>query len=87
MTLTLSRPYHALPLPTPCNTTPLYAEGVHMLDRLADEEVDEFLEDHPTIIPLFEINAISAVDTPLDDEVTEETLFHDEPDSTTIVEL
>ena len=57
-------------LTTPHNTTPLYAEGVHMLDGLADEEVDDFLEDHPTIIPLFEIDAISAVGTPLDEEVT-----------------
>ena len=42
----------------PHNNTPLYVEGVHMLDRLADEEVDDFLEDHPTIIPLFEIDTI-----------------------------
>ena len=65
----------------------LYAEGVHMLDGLADKEVDDFLEGHPTIIPLFEIDAISAVSTPLDEEVTEETLPQDEPDSTTIAEL
>ena len=74
-------------LTTPHNTTPLYAEGVHMLDGLADEEVDDFLEDHPTIIPLFEIDAISAVGTPLEEEVTEDTLPQDEPDSTTIAEL
>ena len=57
------------------NTTPLYAEGVHMLD-----EVDDFLEDHPTIIPLFEIDAISAVSTPLDEAVTDEILPQDEPE-------
>ena len=74
-------------LTTPHNTTPLYAEGVHMLDGLADEEVDDFLEDHPTIIPLFEIDAISAVGRPLDEFVTEETIPHDEPNSTTIAEL
>ena len=56
---------------TPHNTSPLYAEGVHMLDGLADEEVDDFLEDHPTIIPLFEIDVIPAIDTPRDEEVTE----------------
>ena len=27
--------------------TPLYAEGINMLDGLADEEVDEYLEEHP----------------------------------------
>ena len=68
-------------VPTALNTSPLYAEGVHMLDGLADDEVEDFLEDHPTIIPLFEI------DTPVDEEVTEETLPQDEPDPTTVAEL
>ena len=31
---------------TPKDTTPLYVEGVHILDGLAIEEVDSFLEDH-----------------------------------------
>ena len=74
-------------LTTPHKTMPLYAEGVHMLDRLADEEVDDFLEDHPTIIPLFEIDAISAVCTSLDEKVTKDTPPQDEPDPTTIAEL
>ena len=39
---------------TPQNTTPLYVEGVHMLDGLAEEEVDHFQEEHPNIVPLFE---------------------------------
>ena len=72
---------------TPHNTTSLYAERVHMLDGLADDEVDDFLEDHPTIIPLFEIDAISAVTTPLDEEVMVDTRPQDKPDSTTIAEL
>ena len=45
-------------LPMPHNTTPLYAEGVHMLDGLSEEKMDHFLEEHPTIIPLFEIDVI-----------------------------
>ena len=48
-------------LTTPHNTMPLYAEGVHMLDGIADKKVDDFLEDHPTIIRLFEIDTVSAV--------------------------
>ena len=72
---------------TPHNTSPLYVEGVHMLDGLADDEVHDFLEDHPTIIPLFEIDAISAVDTSLDEEVMEDIRPQDEPDPTTIAEL
>ena len=59
-------------LPTTHNNTPLYTEGIHMLDGLADEEVDEFLEDHPTIIPLFEIDAISAIGSPPAEDVTGE---------------
>ena len=74
-------------LTTPHNTMPLYAKGVHMLDGLADDDADDFLEDHPTIIPLLEIDAISAVNTPLEEEVTEDTLPQDEPDPSTIAEL
>ena len=73
--------------PAALNTSPLYAKGVHMLDGLADDKVDDFLEDHPTIIPLFEIDAVPTIGTPGDEEVTEETLPQDEPDSTTIAEL
>ena len=61
-------------LPTPQNTTPLYAEGVHMLDVLAEEEVDHFLKEHPTIIPLFEIDIISAIGSLVVEVVTEESL-------------
>ena len=46
---------------TPQNTTPLYVEGVHMLDGLADEDVDHFLKEHPTIVPLFKIDVITVV--------------------------
>ena len=31
-------------VPTPTKATPLYAEGVHMLDGLADNEDNNFLE-------------------------------------------
>ena len=58
-----------------------------MLDGLADDEVDDFLDDHPTIIPLFEINAIPTVESPEGEEVTEETLPQNDPDPTTIAEL
>ena len=58
-----------------------------MLDGLADDEVEDFLEDHPTIIPLFEIDAVPTIGTPVDMEVTKETLPQDEPDPTTVAEL
>ena len=55
------RPITEERISTPQNTTPLYAEGVHMLDGLAEEEVDHFLEEHPTIVSLFEIDVILAI--------------------------
>ena len=74
-------------VPAALNTSPLDAEGVHMLDGLADDEVEDFLDDHPTIIPLLKINAIPTVKPPASEEVTEETLPQDEPDPTTVAEL
>ena len=58
-----------------------------MLDGLADDEVDDFLDDHPTTIPLFEINAIPTIESHEGKEVTEETLPQEEPDPTNIAEL
>ena len=60
-------------LPTPQNTTPLYPEGVQMLGGLAEEEVDHFLEEHPMIIPLFEIYVISAISSPPTANVTKDS--------------
>ena len=41
--------------------TPLYAECVNMLEGLADEEEDQYLQDNPKIVPLFEIDVAEAV--------------------------
>ena len=41
---------------------PLYAEGVHMLNGLADDEMESFLDEHPTIVPLFEIDVLTVVE-------------------------
>mgnify|MGYP000305935661 CR=1 FL=1 len=43
--------------------TPLYAESINMLDGMADEEVDRYLEEHPRIVPLFEVYVAKAVQT------------------------
>ena len=43
------------------DATPLYAESIYMLDGLADEEVDRYLEEHPKIISLFEVDVAEAV--------------------------
>ena len=54
---------------------------------LVEEEVDHFLEEYPTIIPLFEIDVISAIGSSPAEDVTEDSLAQDEPDPTTIAEL
>ena len=36
--------------------TPLYVESINMLEGLPDEEVDRYLEEHPKIVPLFEVD-------------------------------
>ena len=58
-----------------------------MLDGLTQEEVYHFLEEHPTIIPFFEIDVISAIGSPGTEGATKETLPQTEPDPTTVAEL
>ena len=41
--------------------TLLYVEGINMLEGFPDEEVDRYLEEHPKILPLFEVDITSAV--------------------------
>ena len=35
--------------------TPLHAESINMLERLVDKEVSRYLEEHPKIVPFFEV--------------------------------
>jgi hypothetical protein len=39
-------------------TTPVYAEGVNMLEGLTEEEADTFLQENPTLVPLYEIDVV-----------------------------
>ena len=52
--------------------TPLYAESINMLEGLPDEEIDRYMEEHPKIVPLFEVDITAAVEpyinTPEPDE-------------------
>ena len=41
--------------------TPLYAEITNMLDGLADEEIDQHLEEHPKIVLLFDVNVAEVI--------------------------
>ena len=38
------------------DVSPLYAEEIHMLEGLDDEELEQYLEENPRIVPLFEID-------------------------------
>ena len=51
------------------------------------EKIDHLLEEHPTIVPLFEIDVISTIGSPIAKAVTEEVLTQAEPDPTTIAKL
>ena len=42
--------------------TPLYAESINMLEGLPDDEVERYLEEHPRIVPLFEVDITAAVE-------------------------
>ena len=41
--------------------TPLYADSVNMLEGLADEDVDRYLDENPRIVPLFKVYVAEAV--------------------------
>ena len=41
--------------------TPCYAESINILEGLPDEEVDRYMEEHPKIVPLFEVDITAAV--------------------------
>ena len=39
----------------------LYAESINMMDGLSDDEVDQYLEEHPKIVSLFIVDVAEAV--------------------------
>ena len=41
--------------------TPQYTESINMLDGFSDDEVDRYLEEHPKIVPLFEVDVTEVV--------------------------
>ena len=63
--------------------TPLYAESINMLNGLADDKVDRYLEEYLKIVPLFEVDVVEIVTLYV---VHPEEVF-DEPDREAIREL
>ena len=43
--------------------SPLYAEEIHMLEGLEDEELERYLDENPRIVPLFEIDVRGTADS------------------------
>ena len=72
---------------TPLDNNPLHAEAVHMVDGLTDNEMNSFLEEHPTIVPLFEIDVLTAVETYLADTSTVKQEAPHEPNPEAMKEL
>ena len=69
----------------PKKITPLYAEDINMLEGVDDAELEAYLEEHPRIIPLFEIDVIeTAADYSTHTMGLEEVY---EPHPTSIMEL
>ena len=62
---------------------PLYAEDINMLEGVDDTKLEAYLEEHPRIIPLFEIDVIE-IATDYATIVGEEAY---EPDPMSIMEL
>ena len=65
--------------------TPLYTEEIHMLDGQEDEEVDQYLEENPWLIPLFEIGVIEAANMYIKPTMAEDNVC--EPDREATMEL
>ena len=65
------------------DVTPLYAESINMLDGLANEEVDPYLDEHPKIFTLFKVDVAEVV-TPY---IVQPEEVDKEPDQDAIREL
>ena len=69
----------------PKNITPLHAEGINMLEGVDDAELDTYLEEHPRIILLFEIDVIETATDYVRHTTSLEEAY--ELDPTSIMEL
>ena len=67
------------------DNNPLYAEGVHMLYGLTDDEMHSFLAENTTIVPPFEIDVLSAMEPYIATNSKPNNLH--EPDPTSLKEL
>ena len=47
----------------PKDISSLYAEEIHMLEGLEDEQLEHYLDENPRIVPLFEIDIRGTADS------------------------
>ena len=52
-----------------------------MLDGLADDEMNTFQDEHPAIVPLFEIDVLSAIEPYLANAINHEAPHEPDQDS------
>ena len=69
----------------PKDISPLYAEEIHMLEGLEDDELERYLDQNPRIVPLFKIDVWGTVDSYA--FPTESTGQEDEPGEDALAEL
>ena len=56
-----------------------------MLDGLTSDEMNTFLDEHPTIVPIFKINVLSAIEPYLANTINHKAPH--EPDQDSVKEL
>ena len=65
--------------------TPLYAEEIHMLEGLDDDELENYMEENPQIVPLLEIDVMETTKTYTTPATTTEQDY--EPNEESVIEL
>ena len=59
--------------------TPLYAEDINMLEGVDDKELEAYMEEHPRIVPLFEIDVMEVVGEYAIHKSTQEEAYEPDP--------
>ena len=64
---------------------PLYAKDINMLEGVDDRELEAYMEEHPRIIPLFEIDVMEVAADYATHKSTQEDAY--EPDPASLIEF
>ena len=47
---------------------PLYVKSINMMEGLEDSEIEQYLEENPRIVPLFEIDVVEIITSDISNE-------------------